>query len=138
MVARRERPRPGDLRILNELARTFARFNREHFGGLLREVPIRLSGRMRTRLGQLSVNLKTREVNEIAISRKHLKNGWAEVEKTVLHEMVHQWQVENRLPLDHGPDFRRKAREVGIVPRARRRVAGDVILPVKFLPLSRS
>jgi hypothetical protein len=85
---------------------------------------------MRTRLGQLSVNLKTGEVNEIAISRKHLRNGWAEVEKTVLHEMVHQWQVENRLPLDHGPGFRRKAREVGIAPRARRRVEGTLVTSV--------
>ncbi|HEV8123524.1 MAG TPA: SprT-like domain-containing protein [Gemmatimonadales bacterium] len=119
------------------MARTYARFNREHFGGQLREIPFRLSARMRTRLGQLSVNLKTGEVNEIAISRKHLRNGWAEVEKTVLHEMVHQWQVENHLPLDHGPGFRRKAREVGIAPRARRKVVGDVIFPVKPLPLSR-
>lgn len=127
MVARQERPQPGDLRILNELARTYTRFNREHFGGLLREVPFRLSSRMRTRLGQLSVNLKTGEVNEIAISRAHLRNGWSEVEETVLHEMVHQWQVENRLPLDHGPGFRRKAREVGIAPRARRRVARTLV-----------
>lgn len=82
---------------------------------------------MRTRLGQLAVNLKTREPTEIAISRAHLHNGWAEVEKTVLHEMVHQWQVENRLPLDHGPGFRRKALEVGIAPRARRRVARTVV-----------
>ena len=82
---------------------------------------------MRTRLGQLSVNLKTSEVNEIAISRAHLRNGWAEVEKTVLHEMVHQWQVESHLPLDHGPGFRQKAREVRIAPRARRKVARTLV-----------
>ncbi len=82
---------------------------------------------MRSRLGQLSVNLKTSEVNEIAISRAHLRNGWSEVEKTVLHEMVHQWQVENHLPLDHGSGFRRKALEIGIVPRARRGVTKSVV-----------
>lgn len=125
-----EPPRPGDLRILNELARTHERLNREHFGGLLREIPFRLSGRMRTRLGELSVNLKTGEAKEISISRAHLRNGWAEVEKTVLHEMVHQWQVENRLPLDHGPGFRRKARQVGIEPRARRDVAKNLVTAV--------
>jgi hypothetical protein len=122
-LSRPEPPRPGDLRILNELARSHERFNAQHFSGLLREIPFRLSGRMRTRLGELSVNLKAGEVKEVSISRAHLRNGWAEVEKTVLHEMVHQWQVENRLPLDHGPGFRKKAREVGIAPRARRRVA---------------
>jgi hypothetical protein len=36
--------------------------------------------------------------------------------------MVHQWQDETRLPLSHGADFRRKAREVGITARATRAV----------------
>jgi hypothetical protein len=37
--------------------------------------------------------------------------------------MVHQWQDEQCMPIDHGAAFRRKAREVGISPRARRTVA---------------
>jgi hypothetical protein len=32
----------------------------------------------------------------------------------LLHEMVHQWQAENGLPVDHGAVFRRKAQEVGV------------------------
>jgi hypothetical protein len=44
------------------------------------------------------------------------------VEATVLHEMVHQWQAETGRPVDHGPGFRAKAEELGVVPRARRRV----------------
>jgi hypothetical protein len=44
------------------------------------------------------------------------------VEHTLLHEMVHQWQAENGLPVDHRGGFRRKAREVGILPAARRPV----------------
>lgn len=118
---RAERPRPGDLRILHQLSRLHERFNQEHFGGALREVPFRLSSRMRTRLGEISVNPRTGEVIDIGISRSHLRrHGWAEVAHTVLHEMVHQWQVETGQALDHGPGFRRKAREVGIAPRARR------------------
>ena len=54
------------------------------------------------------------------MSRAHLRHGWVEVERTVLHEMVHQWQAESGLPVDHGTQFRRKAREVGIEPTARR------------------
>jgi hypothetical protein len=34
--------------------------------------------------------------------------------------MVHQWQDENGQAIDHGPTFRRKAREVGICPSAKR------------------
>jgi hypothetical protein len=37
--------------------------------------------------------------------------------------MVHQWQAETGLPVDHGPLFRAKAREVGVLPTARRRLA---------------
>lgn len=116
-----ERPQPGDLRILHELARAHLRFNQQHFEGRLTEVPFRLSGRMKTRLGEYSVNVRTGESVAITISRSHIRHEtWEEVEHTVLHEMVHQWQVESGLPLDHGPQFRHKARAVGIQPRARR------------------
>jgi hypothetical protein len=116
-----ERPRPGDLRILHDLAQAHARLNVQHFEGKLAEIPFRLSGRMKTRLGEYSVNVRTGESVAITISRSHVRNEpWEEVEHTLLHEMVHQWQVESGLPLDHGPQFRRKARAVGIQPRARR------------------
>ena len=118
---RQERPRPGDLLLLHRLNQAFDRFNREHFAGQLSAVPIRLSSRMRTRLGELSVDLRTGQPIEIAISRRHIaRHRWEEVEHTLLHEMVHQWQAESGLPVDHGPLFREKARQVGVVPGAKR------------------
>jgi SprT-like family len=118
---RQERPRPGDLLLLHRLSQTFDRFNREHFAGQLSTVPIRLSGRMRSRLGELSVDVRTGQPIEIAISRRHIaRHQWSEVEQTLLHEMVHQWQAETGLPVDHGPLFREKARQVGVVPGAKR------------------
>jgi hypothetical protein len=78
---------------------------------------------MRIRLGELSVDLRTGHPIEIAISRRHIaRHPWAEVEHTLLHEMVHQWQAENGLAVDHGPAFRRKALDVGVLPGARRAV----------------
>jgi hypothetical protein len=121
---RRERARPGDLALVRRLADTHERLNHAHFGGALGSIPIRLSGRMRTRLGELAVDLRTGRPSEMAISRRHiLRHTWAEVEHTVLHEMVHQWQAETGRPVDHGREFRRKARELGIEPLARRRLA---------------
>ena len=120
---RPEPVRPGDLRLLERLRQTLAELNRRHFGGMLGELPIRLSGRMRTRLGELAVELRSGRPLEIAISRRHLaRHDWAEVEHTLLHEMVHQWQAKSGLRVDHGPTFRRKAREVGVLPAARREV----------------
>jgi hypothetical protein len=34
--------------------------------------------------------------------------------------MVHQWQAETGIPIDHGPAFREKAAALGIAPQARR------------------
>jgi len=120
---RQERARPGDAALLERLAELHGRFNADHFAGTLGPIPIRLSGRMRTRLGELAVDLRTGRATEIAISRRHLlRHPWPEVEHTVLHEMVHQWQAETGLAVNHGRSFRRKAREVGIEPQARRRV----------------
>jgi hypothetical protein len=119
--SRRERPRPGDLLLLHRLSQAHERFNGEHFDGALGSLPIRLSSRMRTRLGELSVDVRTGRPMEIAISRRHIaRHAWAEVEHTLLHEMVHQWQAETGIPVDHGPTFRHKARQVGVLPGAKR------------------
>lgn len=123
---RPRRPPPtrfGDHVILERLSDLHRRLNAARFDGTLGPIPIRLSSLMRTRLGELRADRETGRATEIVISRLHLRrDGWAAVEHTVLHEMVHQWQAETGRPLDHGAEFRRKAREVGIVPRARARI----------------
>jgi SprT-like family protein len=114
-----EHAQPGDVAVLHRLEEMHRRLNVEYFGGLLGPIRFRLSGRMRTRLGELTVDRKTGAPTEIALSRRHLRaHGWSEVEHTVLHEMVHQWQAETGLEVDHGPGFRKKAKSVGIVPSA--------------------
>lgn len=118
---RRSRPERGDSRFVPQLRRMHADLNAEHFSGALAPIPIRVSTRMRTRLGELSVHAATNAPLEIAIGLVHIRrDGWREVRHTLLHEMVHQWQVESELHLDHGPTFRQKALEVGIAPRAMR------------------
>jgi hypothetical protein len=123
-TGRRERGRPGDVLLLRRLETRHRELNQEHFGGRLGDIPVRLSVRMKRRLGELSVDIRTGRPVELSISRRHIaRHPWAEVEHTLLHEMVHQWQAESGLPVDHGPTFRRKAREIGVLPQARRRVA---------------
>lgn len=118
-----DRPRPGDAEKAERLARLFAEYNGRHFGGLLPSLPMRISGRMRTRLGQLCLHHETGEPHEITLSRAHIdRHGWREAAHTLLHEMVHLWQHVHGHAVDHGPMFRRKAREVGVVAAARRDV----------------
>jgi hypothetical protein len=123
---RRERMHPDDESLAARLTEWHARFNADHFGGRLRPVPVRVSRRMKSRLGHYTAATET-GVGEIAISRRHLRrHGWQEALQTLLHEMVHQWQDESGHPLDHGRRFRAKAREVGIAAGATRGVGRDL------------
>ena len=117
---RRPRSRPEDRAMVAELARCHARYNAEHFHGRLKPVSLRISRRMRSRLGHYTCAAHG-EPAEIALSWRHIRrDGWDEARHTLLHEMVHQWQDESGHSIDHGPRFRTKAREVGVAPCARR------------------
>lgn len=123
---RATRPRTAanaDRPLIAKLRSLHAQLNALYFDGGLSPVPFRISDRMEIRLGELAVDASSNAPLEIAVSRKHIEqDGWDEVEHTVLHEMVHQWQVESGMEPDHGREFRRKAREVGIAPSANRTV----------------
>lgn len=120
---RRERPRKEDLPLIQELRRWHRELSRRHFGGALRDIDIRISRRMRARLGQYTAPSAAGDPPEIALSASHVeRHAFDEVLHTLLHEMVHQWQAEHGHPIDHGRLFREKAIEVGIEPAARRRV----------------
>ncbi len=132
---RRERTRPEDEPLAQKLEEWHARLNAEYFGGALRAVPIRVSRRMKSRLGHYTAGRldgrtagpqrhTAKELGEIAISWRHVRrHRWEEVVHTLIHEMVHQWQDESGLPIDHGARFRAKARDVGIDAAAKRAVA---------------
>lgn len=116
-----DRPQAGDDAVVARLETLFTEYNRRYFDGALPRLPIRLSGRMRTRLGQLALSPDGAQAREITISRRHLhRHGWDEASHTLLHEMVHLWQHAQGLGVDHGPRFRRKAAEVGVTASARR------------------
>ncbi|HEU4995121.1 MAG TPA: SprT-like domain-containing protein [Gemmatimonadaceae bacterium] len=121
---RRDVTHPDDRGLAEQLTEWHAEYNARFFGGALRQLEVRVSRRMRARLGHYSAATPAGDPPEIAISRRHLRrHGWDEALETLLHEMVHQWQDEHGLELDHGRTFRAKAREVGISPYARRVVA---------------
>lgn len=108
-----ERTHPEDESLAERLAEWHTRLNGERFGAQLKAVPIRVSRRMQRRLGHYAPGVEGGPP-EIAISARHIRrDGFASAVETLLHEMVHQWQHENGLPIDHGLDFRRKCREVG-------------------------
>jgi SprT-like family protein len=118
-----ERTHPADVPIIRELSRWHTALNQERFGGALRTVPIRISRRMKSRLGHYSPGAEGCGP-EIVLSRRHIRrDGWEEALHTLLHEMVHQWQDEQGFAVDHGASFRAKARAVGITPLACRAVA---------------
>ncbi|HEX7547106.1 MAG TPA: SprT-like domain-containing protein [Gemmatimonadaceae bacterium] len=121
-AARLLRTHPDDEPIAMQLLEWHRRLNAERFDGRLSTIAVRVSRRMRSRLGHYAPAQRGAPA-EIAISRRHVRrHGFEQALQTLLHEMVHQWQDESGLPLSHGADFRRKAREVGITARATRAV----------------
>jgi hypothetical protein len=117
-----ERPHPDDAPLVRQLERLHAELNARHFAGALSTVAIRVSRRMKTRLGHYSAP-RGDEPAEIVISRRHIRrHGWGEAGETLLHEMIHQWQGEQGRAIDHGAAFRARARAAGITPSARRMV----------------
>lgn len=120
---RRQRTEAGDEPMVRVLIEWHRRYNALHFAGGLTMVSIRVSRRLRRRLGHYTAALPSTAPAEIVLSRSHIRrHGWDEALHTLLHEMVHQWQDECGLAIDHGPIFRRKARDVGITAAARRAV----------------
>ncbi len=120
----RELSNPADSLMEERLRSAHESINRERFGGSLSKVPIRVSRRMKSRLGHYTHRNPDGSGSEIAISRRHIRrHGWGEAIETLVHEMVHQWQDESGLTVDHGRTFRAKAKSVGTSPRARRDVA---------------
>ncbi len=119
----RERTRSADLPLIRALTRCHGTYNEERFGGSLCPIAIRVSRRMKRRLGHYASAADGREP-EIVLSTRHIRrDGWGEAVHTLLHEMVHQWQDEQGHAVDHGSAFRAKARAVGITPLACRAVA---------------
>jgi hypothetical protein len=132
-TATRRRPSPpvdpADAGRLERLGALHALLNARYFSGALYQVEIRLSARMRRRLGEFRPASSTEPVAVITLSRRHLRrDGWSRATETLLHEMVHQWQAEHGRPLGHGPEFRRKCSELGIDGRAVAR-SGSIFCP---------
>ena len=122
---RRDRPDPRDERSATELMEWHRTLNTGYFEGKLRTIEVSISRRMRSRLGHYTAASAAGDRAEIVISRRHIRrHGREEALNTLLHEMIHQWQDETGLDIDHGPVFRAKAREVGVTPSARRLVGG--------------
>lgn len=114
---RRDAAEAGDEERLERLRALHGALNQRWFEGQLSAVEIVLSSRMRRKLGHYEP--ASSGGRAIAISRRHIRrDGWVQVAETLLHEMVHQWQDESGLAVDHGPTFRKKAVQVGIEPRA--------------------
>lgn len=109
-----------DATIIARLQFAHADYNVTLFEGELTPIRMRISRRMKNRLGHYMVAGGAQPA-EIAVSLRHVeRDPWDDVLHTLVHEMVHQWQDQHGMALDHGQAFRARAREVGISARATR------------------
>jgi len=123
---RRRFARPGPCSAtpeqLRELRQLYLALNFERFGNRLpADLHLRLSSRMRSRLGQAVGDTREgrRRVVEIALNARLMEEGQeAQRLDTLLHEMVHAALWLLRGDMSHGDHWRAWARSVGCNPRA--------------------
>lgn len=116
----RRQPRPNQ-RDTAPVRTLFGRFNQARFGGLLPDIPLRLSRRMKRTLGTIAYDGGDgrRRVREIALSADLLlPANRAVLEDTLLHEMAHAEAWLRHGHRGHGAPWRRVAERVGCTPRA--------------------
>jgi hypothetical protein len=109
-----------------QVAELYDRFNASHFGGRLpllpASLPLRLSGRMARRYGQVHCQRLpdgTRRAGELALNVDLLLPGNEhQLRDTLLHEMAHVEAWLQHGHRGHGPAWRAVARRVGCEPRA--------------------
>lgn len=113
----------GGMEDRTRILTLYRRMNQERFGGCLpEEVPIRMSNRMRRRLGHMRPGTGPeglRVVVEIALNHRLLSPGNEPLLlDTLLHEMAHaaDWLVDGRA--GHGATWRAWARRAGCQPTA--------------------
>ena len=123
----RERARPGDVVLLHRLESLHRRAQRGTLRRRAGRDPDPALGPDAHPAGRARGRDPVRPPDSISPSAGVTSPGTrgAEVEHTLLHEMVHQWQAETGLRIDHGPTFRKKAREVGVLPAATRAISKD-------------
>ncbi len=93
----------ADLQLL------YASLNARHFGGVLRTYRIVYNARLTSVAGRIGHRPPV-----IELSAPLLREHPQALEATLLHEMVHAWLEQYRLPNGHGAAFKRKMREVGL------------------------
>jgi hypothetical protein len=104
------------------LVRLYRALNQDRFDGALpSDIPIRLSRRMRSRLGHMipAVRMGRRWVVEIAINLDLMLRGNEHLlVDTLLHEMAHAADYLRSGRASHGPTWRAIAKRVGCEDRA--------------------
>ena len=89
----------------------FNELNHEFFEGILPQIELKFSGRLKTTGGQFF----KRPFYKIQISSRYLKmsNAWDEIKNTLGHEMVHYWLAYLGRPCGHTPEFKKKLHACG-------------------------
>ncbi len=100
---------PAPLPSVAELQLLFAALNARYFGGSLGAYGISFNPRLTAVAGRIAYRRRSIELSA-PLLRVHPEH----VTETLLHEMIHAWLHENRLPAGHGRHFKEVMRAVGL------------------------
>jgi predicted SprT family Zn-dependent metalloprotease len=104
-----------DLINLETAQRFYKELNTRFFENKLPNCRLELSNRLTRTAGKIWPKLRLMRLS----LPYHQRYGPDELRNTILHEMIHLWLYEQKLPSGHTPLFRRKLIEVGLPDRIR-------------------
>ena len=94
-----------------DLNEWYVKFNYLYFGGELKQCPIYISKTKRA-LGQFCRKNDWYGITMFIKISNYLDRPTKDVQNTLIHEMIHQWQWVKYGVCDHGTTFKNKAREI--------------------------
>lgn len=89
----------------------YAKYNYLYFKGQLKQCPIYINHTKRA-LGQFCRDCDGYGIRYYIKISNFLDRPIRDVQNTLIHEMIHQWQWENFQKCDHGDTFKQKAKEI--------------------------
>lgn len=97
---------------VEDLKGWYVKYNYLYFKGQLKQCPIYINHTKRV-LGQFCIKRDWYGIIRYYIQISNfLDRPIRDVQNTLIHEMIHQWQWENFQKCDHGYTFKQKAKEI--------------------------
>lgn len=79
-----------------DIKKMFVELNNDHFGGIIKDIPVIWNDKLRTCAGQCHYTKSSMTPTKITLSSKLFTKNWdlKKIKRTLIHEMVHAYLIQ--------------------------------------------